>query len=216
MIAQLCAAGNGGFGCVRDFLRSGPIEQVVELPAPDRIDALDYECDRQPTSVRLVRHIASTGKIRVLMTNLFAAVRFPASIIGDLYHQRWRIEEAFKRLKHRLNLEHVSGLLQLAVAQDLAAKIVCDNVHSLLTQAAHDAAQLPGDRRINRTFAVTAMRPLLPLLLLGRATARDLADALDCWPGVPTCIAPPKRSLDQRDPSPTSPWRSKHADVSIA
>ena len=29
---------------------------------------------------------------------------------ADLYHQRWRIEEVFKRLKHRLNLEDVSGL----------------------------------------------------------------------------------------------------------
>ena len=88
-------------------------------------------------------------------------------------------QEAFKRLKHRLALEHVTGLSQLAVAQDLAAKILCDNIHSLLSQAAHDAAQLPSERRINRTFAVTAMRPLLPLLLLGRATARELADALD-------------------------------------
>lgn len=46
-------------------------------------------------------------------------------------------QEAFKRLKHRLALEHVTGLSQLAVAQDLAAKIVCDNIHSLLSQAAH-------------------------------------------------------------------------------
>lgn len=172
-------AGNGGFACVREFLRSGLTEQVVQLRAPDHVDAVDYECDRQPTTVRLVRHVASTGKIRVLMTNLFDAARFPAAIIGDLYHQRWRIEEAFKRLKHRLALEHVSGLSQLAVAQDLAAKILCDNIHSLLSQAAHDAAQLPSELRINRTFAVTAVRPLLPLLLLGRATAQQLADALD-------------------------------------
>lgn len=84
-------AGTGGFACVRNFLRSGLTEQVVELRAPDHDDAVDYECDRQPTTVRLVRHVASTGKIRVLMTNLFDAVRFPAAIIGDLYHQRWRI-----------------------------------------------------------------------------------------------------------------------------
>ncbi|MBR8085545.1 transposase [Burkholderia vietnamiensis] len=112
------------------------------------------------------------------MTNLFDAVRFPAAIIGDLYHQRWRIEEAFKRIKHRLALEHVTGLSQVAVAQDLAAKILCDNIHSLLSQAAHATAELPRERRINRTFAVTAIRPLLPLLLLGRATTRQLTDAL--------------------------------------
>jgi len=70
-------------------------------------------------------------------------------------------------------------LSQLAVAQDLAAKILRNNIHSLLSQTAHAIAQLPRDRRINRTVAVTAMRPLLPLLLLGRATAQQLADALD-------------------------------------
>ncbi|WP_426197697.1 transposase [Massilia sp. DWR3-1-1] len=39
----------------------------------------------------------------------------PTSAFGDPYHKRWRIEEAFKWLKHRLNLEHVSGLSQQAV-----------------------------------------------------------------------------------------------------
>ncbi|WP_435382740.1 transposase [Crenobacter oryzisoli] len=34
------------------------------------------------------------------MTNLLDAQAFPAADFGALYHQRWRIEEAFKRLKH--------------------------------------------------------------------------------------------------------------------
>ena len=45
-------------------------------------------------------HIAPNGQVRVLMTNLRDATRFAACSFGDLYHQRWRIEEAFKRLKH--------------------------------------------------------------------------------------------------------------------
>ena len=53
-------------------------------------------------------HFAPNGKVRVLMTNLFDTERFPAGAFGDLHQKRWRIEEAFKRLKHRLNLEHVS------------------------------------------------------------------------------------------------------------
>lgn len=88
-------AGDGGFACVRDFPRSGLVEQVVMLLAPDRRDADDYERLREPQQVRLVRHVASNGKVRVLMTNLFDTGRFPASAFGDLYHKRWRIEEAF-------------------------------------------------------------------------------------------------------------------------
>ena len=42
----------------------------------------------------------------------------------------------FKRLKHRLNLEHVSGLSQQAVVQDVAAKILTDNLYALSTSSA--------------------------------------------------------------------------------
>ena len=40
-----------------------------------------------------------------LATNLDAAA-FPAALFGDLYHPRWRIEEAFKRLKPPLLRHH--------------------------------------------------------------------------------------------------------------
>ena len=83
------------------------------------------------------------------MTNLRDATRFAACSFGDLYHQRWRIEEAFKRLKHRLYLEHVSDLSQQAVAQDAAAKMLCDNLQALTSLSARDKADLPESVRIN-------------------------------------------------------------------
>ena len=164
-------AGNSGFACVRDFLRSGLTEKIVTLAAPDRDDARDYECPAEPQTVRLVRHVASTGKVRVLMTNLLDQQRFPAANFGDLYHQRWRIEEAFKRLKHRLNLEHVSGLSQLAAMQDFAAKIVCDNLQALTTATATEQCHVAPTRRVNRGYAHTLLKPLLPSLLLRFAAA---------------------------------------------
>jgi Transposase DDE domain len=100
------------------------------------------------------------------MSNLFDSQQFPAAEFGDLYHRRWRIEEAFKRLKHRLNLEHVSGLSQLAAMQDFAAKIVCDNIASLTTQEAADAVTTPSTRRVNRAYAFTALKAHMPALLL--------------------------------------------------
>ena len=56
--------------------------------------------------------------------------------LTNLYHQRWRIEEAFKRLKHRLHLEVVSGLSQQALIIDVAAKVLADNIASLMCAAA--------------------------------------------------------------------------------
>lgn len=121
-------AGNTGSACVRDFLRSSEDDRIVTLAAPDRRDAIEYECPATAQTVRLIRHVTSAGKVRVLMTNLLDRQNFPCAEFGDLYHQRWRIEEAFKCRKHRLNLKHVSGLSQQTAMHDFAAKIVCDNL----------------------------------------------------------------------------------------
>ena len=77
-----------GFTCVRKFMRSGALEQVVMLPAPKKQDALDYECPRKPQRVRLVRNISPSGEVRVLMTNLFDDKLYPANCFAELYHQR--------------------------------------------------------------------------------------------------------------------------------
>ena len=196
--------GDAGFACVRDFLRSGLDEQLVVLRSPDKRDAADYECPATPQKVRLIRHVASTGKVRVLMTNLFDTDAFPGAVFGEIYHQRWRIEEAFKRLKHRLNLEHVSGLSQLAAMQDFAAKILCDNLQALISADSASAVKLPPHRRINHAYAHTVLKPLLPALLLGRlaAEAFDRARALIARH---TCHHQPGKSKPR--PKQTKPHR---------
>jgi hypothetical protein len=80
---RVAMAGNAAFACVRDFLRSGQDDLVVTLPAPDRRDANDYECPATAQTVRLIRHVASTGKVRVLMTNLLDTADFPHAEFGD-------------------------------------------------------------------------------------------------------------------------------------
>jgi hypothetical protein len=163
-----------GFACVRTFMRSNAPDQIVVLPAPNKRDALDYQCPRKPQRVRLVRNISPSGQQRVLMTNLFDDKLYPADCFAELYHKRWGIEEAFKRLKHRLNLEHVTGLTQQAVAQDVAAKIVCDNLQALVALTAHADADLPDSQRVNHAYAHTALKPLLPILLLGARIGRKV------------------------------------------
>lgn len=167
-----------GFACVREFIRSGLREQIVILGAPNKRDALDYECPRTPQRVRLVLNVAPNGAQRVLMTNLFDEKLYPASSFGELYHQRWSIEEGFKRLKHRLNLEHVTGLSQQAVVQDVAAKIVCDNLQALTALVSHTDADLPDSERINHAYAHTALKPLIPILLLGGKIGRKVGKML--------------------------------------
>ena len=163
--------------CVSAFARSDETERVVTLNAPDAQDALDYELTRTPSRVRLIRDITPDGRCRVLMTSLLDSQRYPASEFGALYHQRWRIEEAFKRLKHRLRLEAVTGLDYLALQQDLGAKTVADNLCTLLSEL--DApCDSQSTSRPNRVYALRMLKPVLGACLLNPRRFRQILQDL--------------------------------------
>jgi hypothetical protein len=157
---------DSGWPAVREFIRSGRSEAVVMLNTPSARDAADWGCQRQAPQVRLVRLVAPSGAIRVLATNL-TPEQVPAAEFGALYHQRWRIEEAFKRLKHRLHLEAVSGLTQQALIVDVAAKVLADNIASLMcaTAQAEQLADAP-ERLCNRSYACALVQRVLPRIVL--------------------------------------------------
>ena len=116
--------------------------------------------------MRLVKCVTADGQIRVVATNLPAS-EFPAALFGDLYHQRWRIEEAFKRLKHRAKLECVSGLTQHALLVDVHAKVLADNLASLLCLGAADQIELNAKQRVcNRSYAAACLARFLPRMVL--------------------------------------------------
>jgi hypothetical protein len=166
---------------VAAFLHGNKSEAIITLPPPNRPDATDYELERIPVTVRLIRVVTPEGKVRVLATNLLDGTAWPAANFGVLYHQRWRIEEAFRRLKHRLHLEAVSGLSWLAHMQDLAAKVLSDNLAALLSLSAlaERDGQIDADAlsiihtpsgkqlKINRTRAFAHFRQCVPRWLHG-------------------------------------------------
>lgn len=164
-------ADDSGFEAVKTFLRSDLPESVVFLRAQDLADCTDYECEQTQTQVRLVRVVAPNGRIHAVITSLLDAVAYPASEIGALYHSRWRIEEAIKRLKHRMALENTSGLNWLAAQQDFGAKGVADNLHALAVLTASDALEPNDGYKINRTYAFAHLKRCLPRWLL-----RDLPE----------------------------------------
>jgi hypothetical protein len=140
------------------------------LNAPSAQDVQDWGCASTAPEVRLVRNVSSNARVRVMATNL-DPVDFPWECFGELYHKRWRIEEAFKRLKHHMKLEAVSGLSQQALIVDVAAKVLADNLASLLCTCAlgddppHQAEQ-PPKRQCNRGYAAAAMLRMLPSVLM--------------------------------------------------
>jgi hypothetical protein len=155
-----------GFVAVRDFLRSGATEKIITICKPKTIDCIDYECKPTPTQVRLVRVITPNGGLYVVMTSLLDSLAYPAADFASLYHSRWRIEEAYKRLKHRIALENTSGLTWLAAQQDFGAKIIADNLHALTVLEAEGYDSIKEGYKINRTYAFSHLKRCLPRWLL--------------------------------------------------
>lgn len=124
-----------GWAAAQKLLRSGSEECWAYLGATHADKVATWELDGPAQMhIRLVRHVSSSGSIRVMVTSLDQRMATVAEL-ADLYHGRWRIEEAFKRLKHRLGLESVSGLSQHALLVDVATKVLADNLVTLLNQA---------------------------------------------------------------------------------
>jgi hypothetical protein len=160
-----------GFGCVKAFRRSARREAIVPIAPPSKQDAKDYGAPRKPCTVRLIRVVTPHGNGHVVMTSLLDSTTYPASDFADLYHARWRIEEAYKRIKHRLKLEHLSGLSWLAAQQDFGAKRVCDNLNALAVYAAEqplraNTGDLAPSYKSNRTYGIALLKRWLPRWLL--------------------------------------------------
>lgn len=200
-----------GFACVRTFMRSNAPDQVVMLPAPGKRDALDYECPRKPPartrgSQRLTKRPTARSDDQPVRRQAL-----PGRLLRRALPPALGIEEAFKRLKHRLNLEHITGLTQQAVAQDVAAKIVCDNLQALVALTAHADADLPDSKRVNHAYAPTAPKPLLPILLLGATTGRKLGKMMRA---VLDLIAGRTYRHRKNLSKPRSPGRKPHKTMS--
>ena len=177
---HFCMRADGlNFGLIQQFRRSGLAEQIVTLPAPSIKEAQLYGIECKPSTVRLVRQLFGR-EVRVLITSLLDSEIYPVAAFRALYHSRWRIEEAFKRLKHRLSLEHTSGLNWLAAQQDFAAKILCDNINALAVYAAADTRDPEGRCHyiINRADAFVQVKPTLGRWLMFGLNALINIDAV--------------------------------------
>ena len=197
-----------GFGAVRDFVRSGAAEQVVTLGQPNAADCTRYGCRQEALYVRLVRVITPNGRVYALITSLLDSNVYPAHAFAALYHSRWRIEEAFKRLKHRLALENTSGLSWLAAEQDFGAKILADNLHSLTVSEAGNQVGIKEGYQVNRTYAFSHLKRCLPrwMLIAMPSTAQFITALTEIAKNLVAVIA----NISKPRPDHPKPHR-KHA-----
>lgn len=165
-------------------------DQVVDAKmaaswSSEREMALDHlktlKVSDKPMKVRFVR-VDLPDTVEILVTSVTDRKRIHYSDFKDLYHQRWRVEETFKRLKSRLEVENFSGKSPLAVQQDFHAKVVTYNLAALLSQAAQPLVD-KATKRCKHRHTVNQAQALSRLkrcwLTLFQQRADRLASVLD-------------------------------------
>ena len=152
------------------FMRSGERETEIALHIPpkalQKARTQGYPIAAADFRLRLIRVTLPNGHAEFLATSLMDAQRYPAHEFAALYHQRWRIEECFKLLKCRLAVEHFSGELPDSIEQDFLAKVWLGNLATSMAALADTARNTVHACIPNLTYALSALRSVLPQLLL--------------------------------------------------
>jgi len=171
--AHFCARMKlSGWQVVERFVAAGLTEQIVTIqPCPvAQAECRARQLPTTPLMVRLIRVELDTGEIEVLMTSLVDRQQYPVFIFKDLYHLRWPVEEDYKALKCRIEVENWSGKSVLAVYQDFHAKVFTRNLTAILAQPAQTVVQQESQGKkytyqVNMTNAYSKMKDLVVVLL---------------------------------------------------
>jgi len=155
---------------VRKFFHSGLPEMIITLPIHTTSIAQCREMglDFTPLKLRLIR-IETDGKVQILITSLIDTQQYPIELFSDLYHKRWPIEEDYKSIKCRMELENFSGKSPLSVYQDFHAKVFIKNLVWIMAfpiqgQLENDSCGRKYQYQVNFTQALSKSKGVVALL----------------------------------------------------
>lgn len=84
-----------------------------------------------PMSMRFIGILLDNGTMEYLLTNL-PEKKFPASVIKEYYHLRWKTETSFLFLKYGVALNYFHSIKKEFLMQEIYAKLIMFNFISLL------------------------------------------------------------------------------------
>lgn len=155
---------------VKDFYNSGKKEQIVEINASSvsKQKCSQMGLDDQSIRLRLMRIELDNGEIEILITSLTDMQKYPHELFKELYHLRWPVEEDYKALKYRLEVENFSGKSVHSVYQDFHAKVFSKNLTAAIASTTEEAIieksrNLDHDHQINFAQALSKMKDKIVL-----------------------------------------------------
>jgi hypothetical protein len=125
--------------------------------------------DKKPIKVRMLRVELDSGETEILVTSLTDMQKHPYELFSELYHLRWPVEEDYKTLKYRLQIENFSGKSVHSVYQDFHAKMLSKNLAAAIAsttkgQILKKSENLNFLHQINFAQALSRMKNTIVLL----------------------------------------------------
>lgn len=119
--AQFCARiSYKRWSAIKKFYKSGKPEAIVQIhpTGVSKQKCREMGFDTASVTVRLIRVTLDSGETEILVTSLTDQKAYPKELFKELYQRRWPVEEDYKTLKYRLQIENFSGKTVHSVYQD--------------------------------------------------------------------------------------------------
>lgn len=159
---------NDWWNAVRDFNASGEKQRIEKWPISARVKKeLSTPTDQDFITVRLIKIELENGEIEILCTSLLDEQKYEYEQFEALYHRRWGVEEEFKLLKARVEVEAFSGKTAKSVKQDFHAKMYMMTLYAVLCFPVMDKVKKEYDKektgnkhsqQINHTHALSVVK----------------------------------------------------------
>ena len=211
---HICVRLKSNSSLVKKLNRSGRTELIVNYKPPtNQAKKKCREAGLDPSSfpVRVIA-LPKPGKSPIyLMTTILDDQLASVGEIAQIYRMRWGVEEDFKIKKCRLDIENFTGKSPLVVKQDIFAKLLYQNLATVLSQPVKEALsrsvpkktsrKYRGPRHLhkfNRKEVLSKMKGIVPLLFFRPSPAPLIAALHGIWqrctlPDRP-CRSAPRRS----------------------
>jgi hypothetical protein len=167
----------------KELIQDNANDRIVEFKvSPEHLGLLKkYGVSENRIKCRLVRQKLKNGGEMVVCTSLKEKEVHTTEDIVEVYRKRWGIEESYKFLKCRLDIQNFTGKTPHAILQDFHVKIFLSNLVTLVTLEQElkleDETKNGGKKlryRLNRTFAISNFKDLPIFIFLKKKIKQAL------------------------------------------
>ncbi len=194
---NFCARANADSNIVKNFIRSGKREDIVAFTCIEKSlrKCKELGLPTSPIKLRLVRVKLKGGGFEILVTSLLDKKIYPHRVFKDLYHQRWFVEEDYKVMKSRLQIENFSGLSVEAIKQDIHAKVLTKNITALAITDANVVVEEKCRHRkrkykINFTYSLSRFKDNIVRFILNLLPVDEITLFIESLAGAVNAVRP--------------------------